>query len=403
MKRTYWQRAVAAVLCAAALACLPLSAYADKKDELQQKVDETESAYKAESEALEDAEEKTDAAQAQVTTLSKQSQAILNEIAAIADELEELSVQIADLQQQIADKETEIAAKQAEYDERKENCKERLGAMQEMNDGGALAMLTSAKDLYQLLSFSEVLQEMTDKDSEDLDALEQARQELETAKAALDEEEAALEETRAQQEERQAALQTKQGELATSLKAANQALSDAQAAEDAQAAITEETKKKWDAALAEQDAYIKGQLGSGNVPPLSCGMNFVKALPYYTRISTNFGDVDAWHSKAHGGTDFAAPAGTPIYATEDGYVAVARPSSSYGNYVVISHGTASDGATYATLYAHMTSYCVSAGQTVSRGQVIGYVGSTGNSTGNHLHLELWRNNVKINPLLYIPY
>ena len=131
-------------------------------------------------------------------------------------------------------------------------------------------------------------------------------------------------------------------------------------------------------------------------------MSFRSPLDSYSYISTHFGDVDDWHSKAHAGVDFAAKGGTPIHAVENGYVIIAKNSSSYGNYVVISHGTGTDGNSYATLYAHQTSYCVSVGQYVNKGDVIGYVGSTGRSTGNHLHLELWKNGTKINPLLYIP-
>ena len=104
---------------------------------------------------------------------------------------------------------------------------------------------------------------------------------------------------------------------------------------------------------------------------------------------------------------FAAPGGTPVYAIADGIVSAAAAVYSYGNCVQISHGTADDGNTYDSLYAHLSSIAVSQGSAVTKGQVIGYVGNTGNvySTGGggyHLHLELRVNRARVNPLAYVP-
>ena len=111
-------------------------------------------------------------------------------------------------------------------------------------------------------------------------------------------------------------------------------------------------------------------------------------------------------NKLHAGTDFAAPGGTPIYAAASGYVQVAGWSSGgYGNYVIIYHGKMSDGPQYSTLYGHMRSVATSAGKYVQQGELIGYVGSTGNSPGHHLHLEVWKGGSKanaVNPRGYIP-
>ena len=85
------------------------------------------------------------------------------------------------------------------------------------------------------------------------------------------------------------------------------------------------------------------------------------------------------------------PAAPPIYAAASGYVSVAGWSTGgYGNYVVIYHGTMSDGKAYSTLYGHMSRIAARQGTYVNQGDIIGYVGSTGNSTGNHLHLEVWQ-------------
>ena len=98
--------------------------------------------------------------------------------------------------------------------------------------------------------------------------------------------------------------------------------------------------------------------------------------------------------KMHTGMDFSAKSGTPIYVTGDGTVSKAvNTSTGYGNYVIIDHGYG-----YKTLYGHMTKYIVARGQKVKRGEVIGYVGSTGTSTGPHLHYEVHKNGEKINPV-----
>jgi murein DD-endopeptidase MepM/ murein hydrolase activator NlpD len=100
--------------------------------------------------------------------------------------------------------------------------------------------------------------------------------------------------------------------------------------------------------------------------------------------------------KMHWGMDFTAPTGTPIYATGDGVVSTRTNSrGGYGNHVVIDHGYG-----YETMYAHMSKFNVSRGQRVKRGDIIGYVGSTGRSTGPHLHYEVMKDGEKINPANY---
>ena len=100
--------------------------------------------------------------------------------------------------------------------------------------------------------------------------------------------------------------------------------------------------------------------------------------------------------KLHTGMDFTAPQGTPIYATGDGKIAKVRKSrKGYGNHVIIDHGYG-----YQTLYAHMTKYIAYRGQKVKRGEIIGYVGSTGTSVAPHLHYEVMKNKRKINPVNY---
>ena len=116
-------------------------------------------------------------------------------------------------------------------------------------------------------------------------------------------------------------------------------------------------------------------------------------LPGHTYISCHFGEVDSFGNAGHRGTDIPAPEGTPILAAHSGTVLVSGWNDSYGNQVLLDNG-----AGLSTRYAHMTATAVTAGETVTAGQVIGYVGSTGDSTGNHLHFEVMQNGARCNPL-----
>ena len=116
-------------------------------------------------------------------------------------------------------------------------------------------------------------------------------------------------------------------------------------------------------------------------------------LPGHTYISCHFGEVDAFGNAGHCGTDIPAPEGTPILAAHSGTVLVSGWNDSYGNQVLLDNG-----AGLSTRYAHMTATAVTAGETVTAGQVIGYVGSTGDSTGNHLHFEVMQGGIRVNPL-----
>ena len=124
---------------------------------------------------------------------------------------------------------------------------------------------------------------------------------------------------------------------------------------------------------------VKGtRLKSGMTAAYGSG-EWMWPVPGYTYVSR-------WMSSYHKGADICAPYGTPIYASDSGVVVTAGYHYSYGNYVIIDHGNG-----WRTLYGHMSALGCSVGQAVERGQVIGYVGSTGNSTGNHCHFEMYQN------------
>lgn len=233
-----------------------------------------------------------------------------------------------------------------------------------------------------------------------LQALDTQRQQ---AEAAATQAEQAAQALQARQDE----LTQTQLQLEQALQQASTELDSQQAAAEAQAAVTEEKRKAYEQATAALDAYLKAQSQKYQDSARHCSLDFTCPLPSVRRISTYFGEPDAVYNKPHTGADMPAASGTLIYAVADGVVSAASARPSYGNCVQIDHGTADDGSSYATLYAHMSSFCVSAGQTVHKGDVIGYVGNTGDvrgaNGGYHLHLELRINGTRTDPLQYIPH
>ena len=123
---------------------------------------------------------------------------------------------------------------------------------------------------------------------------------------------------------------------------------------------------------------------------------YLATIPVSGRITSRFGSIESVRSGAHTGLDIAAPNGTKILAVADGVVTAASSAGTYGNLVVISHGNGIE-----TYYAHCSRILVKVGQKVSSGDNIALVGSTGNSTGNHLHLEVRINGKAVNPQRYL--
>ena len=400
----------AAVLAAGLLFCTLFSgqtAYAEgKKDELTQKQAETRQEYEAAQSTLRDLQSAQTQTESEVAALSGQAAELTGQIAAVTQAVQDAQTALDERQAAADTARAALDAKQAEYDARLAACKEQLRAMQRLDGGGGIWLLSQAKSLYQLLTFDTVLRQMNAKNSAvlaELDAeaaaLEQARAEADTAVQQAAEAKAAL-------ESQQAALSATQSELEAALLAANSALTQQQAAAQAQAAVTDAAKKAYEDATAALDAYVREQSRRYTTADLHLtSLAFRCPLDSYGRITTKFAEPDPW-GIPHRGTDFAAPGGTPIYAVADGVVSAARTMNSYGNCVQVSHGTADDGHRYDSLYAHMSSITVAEGTAVQKGDLLGYVGNTGNvygaGGGYHLHLELRVDGARVNPLGYVP-
>ena len=373
---------------------------------LQNRLDKLSQSINQHKKELSDAKKKEQAAKALEGELKEKVGVIQDQITVLSSQIATVQNSIGETEQKITAKEAEITQKEAEIQDQWSDFKQHMAAMQELRDGGSIAMLSAVNDLYELLTFNEVMQDISIKDTEIMDNMKNAKAALEADKSQLESQRAELKSKKADLDAQNSQMKAKQSELNSSISAAQLSAAEAQAAQKTAQAAIESDEMNYQAVKKEIQKLIAAAAASK--PQLSV-TGFICPLKSYSRVSSEYGwrkNPVSGVNKLHAGTDFAAPGGTPIYAAASGYVQVAGWSSGgYGNYVIIYHGKMSDGNSYTTLYGHMRSVATSAGKYVQQGQLIGYVGSTGNSTGNHLHLEVWKGGNKanaVNPRNYIP-
>ena len=364
--------------------------------DLRQKLQEQQAALEKVNQQLKEAQSDKADAQALKTQLEQQKSLLLSQIGTLTEQIGGLDNEIVNKQDEINQKQQEVDQKQAEYDQRWADFKDRMRAMQRLNDGGSIALLSSATNLYQLLTFATTLEQIVSKDEEICQQLEDEHTQLEQQRAELEQAKADLEATKADYEAQKAALNSKTSELAENISQTDESISKAEAEEQALKEAQIEANKKVDEAAKELDAALNAANQAYGNASIQCSLDFGRPLATYKYVSCYFG------GNGHRGTDYAAPGGTEIYAVSGGVVTAAAYHYSWGYYVQVYHGKDDNGNSYSTLYAHMNSApIVSVGQSVSKGQTLGYVGSTGNSTGNHLHLEMKVNNVLVNVMNYL--
>ncbi len=364
--------------------------------DLRQKLQEQQAALEKVNQQLKEAQSDKADAQAIKTQLEQQKSLLLSQIGTLTEQIGGLDNEIVNKQDEINQKQQEVDQKQAEYDQRWADFKDRMRAMQRLNDGGSIALLSSATNLYQLLTFATTLEQIVSKDEEICQQLEDEHTQLEQQRAELEQAKADLEAKKADYEAQKAALNSKTSELAENISQTDESISKAEAEEQALKEAQIEANKKVDEAAKELDAALNAANQAYGNASIQCSLDFGRPLATYKYISCYFG------GNGHRGTDYAAPGGTEIYAVSGGVVTAAAYHYSWGYYVQVYHGKDDNGNSYSTLYAHMNSApIVSVGDSVSKGQTLGYVGSTGNSTGNHLHLEMKVNNVLVNVMNYL--
>lgn len=333
-----------------------------------------------------------------------------NDLTAYISELDakmaEMQYTIEDLQDQIMIKEADIAATEIELEEaradeqaRYEAMIVRMRLMYERDDSSILSSLLGATSLRDLLNRMDYIEAVVAYDRQAWEELKAARQYVELCEEELNLEKELLDESLAAIEEEEANMELLLQEKAAQLEEYNQSIADSQAeidqynnqinSEDAEIALLEQ------AILTE-----KQQIYAAQQAALYDGGSFVFPIASYKYISSKYGyrthPVTGQTNKFHSGVDLAADYGTAIYAAYNGVVASAGYNSSMGNYVMINHG----GGLY-TIYMHASSLCVSEGDTVTAGQTIARVGSTGVSTGNHLHFTVRKDGAYVDPNDYV--
>ena len=431
------------MLLSLVVSVIPLSAYADELDEL--------SALRAKKDELtsqvQEIKERILGLQEQKSNVLEQMVALEEQNRLAEEQLEVIDQEIAEYEKMIQAKEEEVEAAKDRENFQLERYRTRVRAMEESGGYNILALVLQSDNFSQLITAIDDMGEIMESDKQVQRDYEAAREETEEVKAQYEAEKSVY-------EERQTELRGEQAELRSVMDKGEQLLYDlqdeieaaiaewenAQAAEEAAAAtisnvIASYNARKASERAAEQAAaqqaveqvkqqitsmmqenleavaqgyepiyseqqiqqlaqeaevgYVAGSQSSGFIWPLSCSQ----------RVTSRFGnrsDPFTGETRYHSGIDIDGYGndGAPVIAAASGTVITASYDSAYGNYVIIDHGGTS------TVYAHMSGLAVSYGDTVSQGQTVGYVGSTGRATGTHLHFEVYVGDGRVDPAQY---
>ena len=304
----------------------------------------------------------------------------------------------------IAEKAAELEEAQRLENEQLERYRARVRAMEENGGYNILAIISKSDSFSDMLTAMDDVGEIMESDRQLEDAYIAARENTESVKADY-------EDTRSELEELKAQLKAEQEELEKDIEEAIQIilnlendLENRQAEYDAIMAAEDAANATIDKLVAELEAQRAAEAaaaaaaaggGSGGSGNANATGSFLWPVASYVYVSSRFGlrvHPITGETKSHTGIDIASNQGTAVYASDGGSVTLAGWNGGYGNCIMIDHGNG-----YVTLYGHLSSISVSVGQTVSQGATIGAVGSTGNSTGPHLHFEVLKNGTRIDP------
>ncbi len=343
----------------------------------------------------------------------KQKELIDQEIFQLYQQISNINEQIATYTALIADKQAELDAAYDRLAELNRKNKERIRAMEEEGQLSYWSVLFKSNDFADFLDRLNMISEIAAADQRRLKEISDVAKEIEATKAELEVERGALEATKVELDAAQQELEKKRAEadklLEDLLATGAEYLAMVEEAEEKKANLDDEIKdKKTEYNDAKREEWLatskpanssSGSSSSSNSAPVYSGSWVMPCK--YSKVSSPYGmrlhPVDkVW--KMHYGIDLGAKEGTPIYAVRSGKVKTAAYDSSAGYYVDIDH---KDG--FISRYLHMTHYVVKKGDTVNAGQLIGYVGSTGKSTGPHLHFGLKYNGSYVNPAKYIKF
>ncbi len=380
------------------LGLFPKQVMAQSASQLQQELQELEEQKKEAAAEISRLEDQLDEQAKEVEEVSAQKDLIDQEIFLLYSQLDTINAQIATLELLLADTQDQLVQAQANLSQLNQKNKTRIRAMEENGRLSYWSVLFHSASFADFLDRLVIVREIAEADRRRLAEMREAAKVVEENKQELDSQMDALEQTRSQLQQTQTELETKKANAEALLAqlheegARFQSLLDA--SEEAQSELMEKIAEK-EAAYEEATrppeptAPSNDSSSSGWLTPIR-----------YTAFTSPFGN--RWHPvsgvwRMHYGVDLAAPTGTPIVASRSGTVTTTSyEEGGAGYYVSINHG---DG--YASIYMHMTHYIVAPGQYVQAGQTIGYCGSTGASTGPHLHFGISYNGSYVNPANYI--
>lgn len=395
--------AVVAVALSAMLFGEPLmQVYADNKSDLKEAEKEKEELEKDLKEAQELIDSLKDS-KSDIKDAVKQLDAQLDGVSAKVKKLEQ---QLAEKQQEISDAEAALADARAKEAVQYENMKKRIKFMYENSQTSTAEMLFSSKDFSEFLNTAEYITQISQYDRKMLEEYQNTQETIAETQEILKKEYAEIakleEQVKAEKQAVAALEAAKKGELAD----VSEDLADAEQI----AKVYEEEIKAQNEVIAQIQAAQQQQAnnagnsasageGSGGGQTVQGTGSMLWPCPSSHKITSDYGPREsptAGASTNHKGIDIGAAYGADIVAADSGVVIVSTYSNSAGNYIVIDHGNG-----ICTVYMHASSRLVSVGNTVTRGQVIAKVGSTGYSTGNHLHFGVTVNGSYVNPWGYV--
>lgn len=388
MNKTALKKALSFAACLAILtAMLPLGTVTASADTTLADLNNEYSELEAQNNALQAEIDKAQTEKAKQQAIKNKT---TSEIKILQGQVSVLLEKIDLLEEDIEEKETEIAELELQISENYDLFKTRLRALYMAGDTSTLSLLLGCESFGQFLTRSETLKKVSEHDQTLLNNLSVTLELLEEAKTSVEADKEEMASSKAQ-------LDVKNTELNSKLTATNAAIQDISKMEQEYLANQAELQKQMQEVQAEINEIYAGMDSSGDF----VGGGFMYPVPGYRYISSYFG----WRFNGtdyHTGVDFTGSGvnGKPVVASNSGTVTFVKTTyvagRGYGKYVIIDHGGG-----YSTLYAHLSAIDVSVGQFVAKGSTIAYVGSTGWSTGPHLHFEIRVNGVPKNPLNYL--
>ncbi len=390
---------LAAVLTAA---LLPLDARAKTSAQIQKEINALEDKNAEIERQIAAVQGRYDANRSDMEDAAARKYAIDQEMTLLSSKVETTNSQIQAYSQLIADTQEELDEAEEELHKLSEAYRERVRVMEESGKVSYWEVIFQANSFTDLLDRINMVEEINASDRRRIEQMRIAADIVTATRMNLAAEKTSLEETRLQLKADEKALKEKRAQSDALLKELEEKeaefeilLAESEVLQDD--LMQEIARKEAELEEAKQDEYLAKLAKEGNNPPSDAA--WVTPVTGY-RLTSPFGmrlHPVLKYYRMHNGIDMACAAGTPIYATRAGKVTrAAYQAGGAGNYVSINH---LDG--FASIYMHMTHYVVSPGQTVSQGQLIGYVGNTGISTGDHLHFGISYAGTYVNPLAYI--